>query len=253
MLPNGGGQDFQLGYSQTAGRSHSRFPPTMSSSTTPRPYLMDASFNSAVTFPGLTQASINGGISPGSLASSTISSRSLGHAPPFAPALDYSYKNISSLEDANVSLDASSSHSLTQRTIRPRQSLRKSRRSPSGRFNSNVIRLANNNLVDTKGLYKMALDVVEYPEDIAWLDLSFNDISSVSDDILEFPALKMIYLHGNKIARFADVAKLQRLPNLYSLTLHGNPIENYPNYRYCDIPHTNNTKLLQVECVSDPP
>ena len=50
-----------------------------------------------------------------------------------------------------------------------------------------MIRLANNNLVDTTGLYQMALDVVEFPEDIAWLDLSFNEISVVSDDILEFP------------------------------------------------------------------
>ena len=50
-----------------------------------------------------------------------------------------------------------------------------------------MIRLANNNLVDTTGLYQMALDVVEFPEDIAWLDLSFNEISDVSDDILEFP------------------------------------------------------------------
>ena len=33
----------------------------------------------------------------------------------------------------------------------------------------------------------MALDVVEFPEDIAWLDLSFNEINDVSDDILEFP------------------------------------------------------------------
>ena len=55
------------------------------------------------------------------------------------------------------------------------------------RYNSNVIRLANNNLVDTSGLYQMALDVVEFPEDIAWLDLSFNEIMAVSDDILEFP------------------------------------------------------------------
>ena len=135
----------------------------------------------------------------------------------YGPALDYSYRNISSL-----------SH-LEKR--HPRQSLRKQRRSPSGRYNSNVIRLANNNLVDMKGLYQMALDVVEYPEDIAWLDLSFNDLSAVSADILEFPALKMIYLHGNKIRNFGDLVLLQRLPNLYSLTLHGNPIENNPNYR----------------------
>lgn len=135
----------------------------------------------------------------------------------FGPPLDYSFRNISSLNH------------LEKRY--PRQSLRRNRRSPSGRYNSNVIRLANNNLVDMKGLYQMALDVVEYPEDIAWLDLSFNDITNVSDDILEFPALKMIYLHGNKIRHFADLQRLQRLPNLYSLTLHGNPIENNPNYR----------------------
>ncbi len=49
--------------------------------------------------------------------------------------------------------------------------------------------------------FRMALDVVEYPEDIAWLDLSFNEITTINDDILEFPALKMIYLHGNKIRR----------------------------------------------------
>ena len=53
----------------------------------------------------------------------------------------------------------------------------------------------------------MALDVVEYPEDIAWLDLSFNDIAGISEDVLEFPALKMIYLHGNKIKKFSDLVK----------------------------------------------
>jgi len=137
----------------------------------------------------------------------------------YGPPLDYSFRNISSLE------------SLEHRYPRARQSLRKQRRSPSGRYNSNVIRLANNSLVDTRGLYQMALDLVEIPENIAWLDLSFNDIEEVTDDILEFPNLKMIYLHGNKISSFSDIARLAVLPNLYSLTLHGNPIENYPNYR----------------------
>lgn len=135
----------------------------------------------------------------------------------YGPPLDYSFRNISSLS------------SLPSRF--PRQSLRKQRRSPSGRYNSNVIRLSNNNLVDTQGLYQLALDLVEIPENIAWLDLSFNDIDEVTDDILEFPNLKMIYLHGNKISSLADLTKLKKLPNLYSLTLHGNPIENSPEYR----------------------
>ena len=108
----------------------------------------------------------------------------------YGPPLDYSFRNISSLS------------SLPSRF--PRQSLRKQRRSPSGRlvfreqlryfeskvtlhfrYNSNVIRLSNNNLVDTQGLYQLALDLVEIPENIAWLDLSFNDIDEVTDDILE--------------------------------------------------------------------
>ena len=53
----------------------------------------------------------------------------------------------------------------------------------------------------------------------------------ISDDILEFRALKMIYLHGNKIRRFSDLKHLTPLKSLYSITLHGNPIENAPNYR----------------------
>ena len=32
----------------------------------------------------------------------------------------------------------------------------------------------------------MALDVVEFPEDIAWLDLSFNEITDITDDIEQF-------------------------------------------------------------------
>ena len=80
---------------------------------------------------------------------------------------------------------------------------------------------------------------MECPEEIAWLDLSFNEIQEVTGDILEyvdisdfmnkitrsilsrFPNLKMIYLHGNRIASLADLNRLTLLPNLYSLTLHG--------------------------------
>ena len=61
--------------------------------------------------------------------------------------------------------------------------------------------------------------------------LLLTPLFQISDDILEFRALKMIYLHGNKIKRFSDLKHLTPLKNLYSITLHGNPIENVPNYR----------------------
>ena len=73
----------------------------------------------------------------GGASSSSTSSPPPSLSSSFGPALDYSYRNISSL------------NKLDKR--HPRQSLRKNRRSPSGRYNSNVIRLANNNLVDTRG------------------------------------------------------------------------------------------------------
>ena len=97
-----------------------------------------------------------------------------------------------------------------------------------------MIRLANNNLADTTGLYKMALDVVEFPEDIAWLDLSFNEIGAVSNDILEFPALKMLYLHGNKI-RYGHYYKdflsiFSTFPNIF--LGHQQKVGIRPPYRY---------------------
>lgn len=41
----------------------------------------------------------------------------------------------------------------------------------------------------------------------------------------------MLYLHGNCINEFNEIAKLKLLHNLKHLTFHGNPISNHPRYR----------------------
>jgi hypothetical protein len=49
----------------------------------------------------------------------------------------------------------------------------------------------------------------------------------------------VLYLHGNKVKRLTDVAKLANLPHLTRLTLHGNPIAEmaiYPLYVPAHIP-----------------
>lgn len=43
--------------------------------------------------------------------------------------------------------------------------------------------------------------------------------------------MMVIYLHGNKINNFCDILSLGELKGLTKLTLHGNPIEEVPNYR----------------------
>jgi Leucine-rich repeat (LRR) protein len=42
----------------------------------------------------------------------------------------------------------------------------------------------------------------------------------------------MIYLHGNNIFSIQEVEKLVPLHKLKSLTLHGNPVEASPGYRF---------------------
>lgn len=71
----------------------------------------------------------------------------------------------------------------------------------------------------------------EKPECISWVDVSFNQIQNISNELLSLKNLKILYLHGNKIQFLIEVGKLKSLKNLKTLTLHGNPVENIPNYR----------------------
>ncbi len=68
-------------------------------------------------------------------------------------------------------------------------------------------------------------DVMWNHQNLQWLDLSYNYLTEIEDEILEFKQLKVLYLHGNYIKCLEDTRKLQLLPNLANLTLYGNPIE----------------------------
>lgn len=81
------------------------------------------------------------------------------------------------------------------------------------------------------GFENLAQKLLDDPSHLSWLDLSFNEIVQIADDITHFPNLKIFYLHGNNISDINDVVKLKKLSTLKSLTLHGNPIENLPYYR----------------------
>lgn len=92
--------------------------------------------------------------------------------------------------------------------------------------------LLNNNEIRTVASLLPTLEIVmKVPSRLKWLDLSFNYLTKVEPDILDFPELKCLYLHGNYIYNLEEVKKLSNLENLIGLTLHGNPIEQIPGYR----------------------
>ncbi|PBC26952.1 leucine-rich repeat-containing protein 51-like [Apis cerana] len=104
-------------------------------------------------------------------------------------------------------------------------------RTSADRFVTCSLWLSNNLLTSMDGFESLAQKVLDDPEHLSWVDLSFNKIKEIGDDIVKFPNIKIFYLHGNNISNINDIVKLQKLQTLRSLTLHGNPIENLPYYR----------------------
>ena len=43
--------------------------------------------------------------------------------------------------------------------------------------------------------------------------------------------VQILYMHGNRLSKLADIKRLAALPSLRKVTLHGNPICELPVYR----------------------
>ncbi|XP_076969838.1 leucine-rich repeat-containing protein 51 isoform X1 [Tamandua tetradactyla] len=142
------------------------------------------------------------------------------------PPLDYSFRSIHVVQD------------LTSEE--PRTGLRPLRHSKSGKSLTQSLWLNNNVLNDLRDFSQVVSQLLEYPENLAWIDLSFNDLTSIDPVLTTFFNLSVLYLHGNSIQRLGEVDKLAILPRLRSLTLHGNPVEEEKGYRQyvlCTLPH----------------
>ncbi|KAM9659158.1 leucine-rich repeat-containing protein 51 isoform 1-T3 [Trichechus inunguis] len=133
------------------------------------------------------------------------------------PPLDYSFKSIHVIQDL-VSEE-------------PRTGLRPLRHSKSGKSLTQSLWLNNNVLNELRDFSQVVSQLLEHPENLAWIDLSFNDLTSIDPVLTTFFNLSVLYLHGNSIQRLGEVDKLAVLPRLRSLTLHGNPMEEEKGYR----------------------
>ncbi len=94
-----------------------------------------------------------------------------------------------------------------------------------------AIRLSNNLLEDMDHIVNPIVDTVDASQ-ILWLDLSFNQFSNITESAAAaFPNIKTIYMHANNITKISQLKKLKFFPNLKSLSLYGNPVEEHKHYR----------------------
>jgi len=153
-----------------------------------------------------------------------------------APPLNFAFKCLLGFRD---SLDE---------VPRPEQG--KVKKSPqSGKYKTKSIRFNNNLIIDYKDFEHAMDSLLENPCGLQWLDLSFNDISTIDQVLLNYPSLRTIYLHGNCIEEIIEIEKLAGLPNLKTVSLHGNPIESvkgYKNYILSTLPQIQNLDFTTI-------
>ncbi|XP_075054458.1 leucine-rich repeat-containing protein 51 [Mixophyes fleayi] len=152
------------------------------------------------------------------------------------PPVDLAFKCINSMED------------VLQED--PRQGPKPLKRCENGKLLSQALRLNNNTLTDLHGFGEMVETLFSEPSRLCWIDLSFNDLPNIDPVLTTYRHLSVLNLHGNSIGQLGQVDKLAALPNLKSLTLHGNPIEAEKGYRSYILSVLTNLKTLDFSAVT---
>ncbi|CAH8508217.1 Leucine-rich repeat-containing protein 51 [Schistosoma haematobium] len=138
----------------------------------------------------------------------------LSERPGIFQPLDYSFLNIKNVSDLTVCCPRiiPSSNSVIKKDI-------------NEKWVTRTLKINNNQIEDISTLPVVVHELFGDTSSLTWLDISCNNIPSIPNSFSSLKHLKIIYMHGNKIATLQEVIKLRQLPKLTKLTLHGNPIE----------------------------
>jgi len=93
------------------------------------------------------------------------------------------------------------------------------------RKQTNILFLQNNEIRSILGMASVLEAVMYNSQNLIWLDLSYNYLENIEEELLNFRHLKTLYLHGNYFSNIEQVRQLNAYDDLQSLTLYGNPIE----------------------------
>lgn len=152
------------------------------------------------------------------------------------PPLDFSFKSLAGIQDAMDEEPRPGRHNFVKTTTESGQQ----------KYKATILRFCYNAISDLQYFSSTLEHLLENPSDLSWLDLSFNDISTIDEVLLQYPKLKILYLHANSIEKLSEIDKLGALPELFSITLHGNPIENIPGYKQYVISVLPHLKVLDT-------
>ncbi|CAH8494745.1 unnamed protein product [Schistosoma mattheei] len=133
--------------------------------------------------------------------------------------LDYSFLNIKNVSDLTACCPRviPSSNSVIKKDI-------------NEKWVTRTLKINNNQIEDISALPVVVHELFGDTSRLTWLDISCNNIPNIPNSFSSLKHLKIIYMHGNRIATLQEVIKLKQLPKLTKLTLHGNPIEKEKAY-----------------------
>lgn len=137
---------------------------------------------------------------------------------PKSEPLDYSWKDMKSLD---VILDGK-----VEAT-----NWKGGQKKPTKKPSNTTLLVGSNAFTTIVSLPRIVNAFFMGPENLLWLDVSHNRLTTIEPILLSFPNLSILYMHGNEITKLKEVNKLVELQHLKKLTLHGNPVEEIMNYR----------------------
>ena len=111
------------------------------------------------------------------------------------------------LANFSVSLQASKNGMMGARKVDDGKE--EARRKKEVSYHVNSLLLNNNEIRELSGFYSILDNYVLYePHKLQWLNLSYNYLEKIDEEILKFSSLKSLQLQGNFIADIEEVRKL---------------------------------------------
>jgi hypothetical protein len=91
--------------------------------------------------------------------------------------------------------------------------------------------LGYNKLRELTGLNTVMGSIMDRLENLQWIDVSHNYLTTLDYAFEHFTELKTLYIHCNFLLDLAELEKLKQLAKLKTINIHGNPFAAVPNFR----------------------